>query len=361
MAIGLSKLSNLGISERVGSAISKIFSSIFRMSSTITQLSIVNILVDENGDPINETEFEKRKDAQEKWIEARKTLYWCESRTRKLVKIGAILTTVLIIIRVILRIAKLAARFSPPAAAEFTTVYYKAQDILKKAATVTALITAMTLLINRICAERLEELMSLQDKFFTGDPNIDYGETDPDPFFNEDESEFNNALVDIQNEMEELNRVRAPQTQSECDIVFDKLGAIETLGDIISDANYIQNEPTLFLQYRGGSRSISELKDRIRDIRLDLQNSDPPVQGGTASVKSLFPDPSKMIDGVYTKDDLMEFTENTPITDVDLGDPCYTKPNSDDTVNGGGDSADPTDDNGRGFVDGKDDFTDIFK
>jgi len=265
----LSKLKTLGVGNKIGSAMSRIMGSLWEVSAVISQILLTKLILDDHGDPINDTEAAKQEKLRSQWEKARKTLYWCEKRTRKIVKLGLILTTVAIIIRVILRIAKFATRFSPPAAADFATLYYKAQDILKRVATTTAVISSGAALINLFCAAKLEELYEVQNLAYADDVT-EFGEIDPDPYFEFDEDGYNKILDDIQLELEELNASRLPSTQSECDIIFEKLNAIDTLDEIITDASEFQDDPFIMLQYEGGESAIDRFKDNITRIRTTL-------------------------------------------------------------------------------------------
>jgi len=213
--------------------------------------------------------------SRSEWTRGRKILYWCERRTRKLVELGAVLTVVAVIIKVILRIAKFASRFSPPAAADFSVTYYKAQDILKRVATTTAIISSVAALINIMCAERLDALLSVQQQIGAEDVD-DFGDVDPNPFFTFDTSEFENRLLDIQHDLNDLNKTRAPQTQHECDAVFAGLDAINTLDSIVVDVTDMMSNPFIMAQYGGAEDVISGMKERIKRIRasLNLPQSD---------------------------------------------------------------------------------------
>lgn len=269
MARGLSKLKSLGVGNRVGTVIGRITGAMWEVSSIISRIGITQISFSVDGTFLNEVEARKQDKLREDWTRARRILYWCESRTRKLVILGSVLTTVSILIRIILRIAKLAARFSPPAAADFATTYYKAQDILKRTTTTSAVITTMVAMINRMCSDRLNALLAVQDKA-DAHGSIDFGVDDPDPFFNFDESEFEARLADIQSELEELNRTRAPQTQSECDLIFQKLDAINTLDAIVVDVTAITDNPFIMAQYAGSEGTLDALKTKIRRLRTEI-------------------------------------------------------------------------------------------
>lgn len=269
MGRGLSKLNTLGAGKKSGNVISRIMGSLWDVSTVTAQISMTTVVRSDDGRPKNAEEFAKMKS---EWERARKILHWCESRTRKLVILGAVLVVVSLIIRLILKIAKLAARFSPPAAADFATTYYKAQDILKRVGTITAVITTAVAIINRMCAYRLEQLLALQAELGLDDVT-DFGDTDPDDFFNFDVDEFARELAKIQFELTELDKQRSPQSQSECDLVFSKLDAIDTLDMIVSDIGQIASDPFIMAQYRGGESSLVDLRDRIVDIRRRLTPS----------------------------------------------------------------------------------------
>lgn len=274
MGRGLSKLRSLGVGNKVGTVVGRITGSLWEVSAIISRIGITQISFSVDGSFLNDAEARKQERLREEWTRARRILYWCESRTRKLVIIGSVLTTVSILIRIILRIAKLAARFSPPAAADFATTYYKAQDILKRTTTTSAVITTTVAMINRMCSDRLDALLAVQDKADAHGP-IDFGDVDPDPFFNFDESEFEDRLADIQDELDELNRTRAPQTQSECDAIFQKLDAINTLDAIVVDITAITADPFIMAQYAGSEGTLDGLRAKIQRIRSALSYTPP--------------------------------------------------------------------------------------
>jgi Na+-transporting methylmalonyl-CoA/oxaloacetate decarboxylase gamma subunit len=311
MGRGLSKLKTLGVGNKVGDVVGMIMGSMWAVSAVISQIGMTAIASSENGRPTNPEEL---KQLQSEWTRARKILHWCESRTKKLLVFGIVLTLVSIIIRIILKIAKLASRFSPPAAADFATTYYKAQDILKRIGTTSAIITASVALINRMCSARLDQLLELQRQLGVDDV-LDYGDTDPDPFFNFDATSFLDELKIIQNELDDMNRQRSPQTQSECDLIFSRLDAIDTLDAIVMDITGIASNSFVLAQYSGGESAIVELRDRIVDIRRRIT----PILSNTGDTSGVVTDVGEFGDEIDSSG-VVVVTDAVKITVGGLGD-----------------------------------------